>query len=114
MSCNIKNEDPIESTYKKRFRFSSCFYELEPVDIIVRSQWQTKSRSFAYMVYRRLFAIILQAEMYYSIYRFAETATFRHYFIYLTHWGVILNTVVGFMGATLVSMWYQNDEYQGK
>lgn len=113
MASKEETDDPIEYTAKKKFRLSNCFYEMEPVDVIVRSQWQTKSRSFAYLVYRKLFAIILQVELYYSIYRYAESSSFRHYFIYLTHWGVILNTIVGILGATLVSVWYQNDEYQG-
>ncbi|XP_055316728.1 protein rolling stone-like [Sitodiplosis mosellana] len=97
---------------KKELRFHSCGFSYDPVDSMVRSQWQPKSKNTFYFFYRWVVAAIFVAMVIISLYSHLQEFSFDLFFIYLTHWGIILNMIVGIYGTALVSIWYFHTEYR--
>lgn len=91
---------------EKEFRISNCCFELHPIDLIVRSQWQSKTKSHFYVIYRWAIAIFYVGSLINSLHRYYQMPiNFIYYLIYLSHWGLFLNVIVGVFGAILVTIW---------
>lgn len=48
-----------------------------------------------------------------AIYDHLQKYSLGHFFIYLTHQGVIINMIVGVMGAVLVTFWHFHADFKG-
>lgn len=103
----------IVATYKREFKASNCGLNHDSVESMVRSQWQTRSKSHVYLAYRIFVAIFTIAVVINSLMNHVNNHAFSLFFIYLTHWGIMINMVVGIFGAVLVSMWHFHPEYAG-
>lgn len=100
-------------TCSRELEVINCSLDHDYADSIVRSQWQSRSRNNYYLLYRWLVAIFVTFVVLYS---FIENATHRsvgYFFIYFTHWGIMINMVVGLMGAILVTVWHVHDDFHG-
>lgn len=104
----------IVATYKKEFKASNCGLDHDPVESMVRSQWQSRSKSHYYLAYRIAVAIFTTAVVIVSLHSHLQHYSLSLFFIYLTHWGIIINMVVGIFGAALVSIWHFHPEYAGE
>lgn len=100
-------------TYKKELKLSNCGFDHDPVDSMVRSQWQSRSKNNFYLAYRWLVAIFNIAVVIVSMYSHVEKFSFGLFFIYLTHWGIMINMVVGVFGAILVTIWHFHSDFKG-
>lgn len=100
-------------TYKKELKQSNCGFDHDPVDSMVRSQWQTSSRNNIYLIYRWLVAVFVTVVVIISMYSHVEKFPFGLFFIYLTHWGILINMVVGVFGAILVTIWHFHTDFKG-
>lgn len=93
----------------------NCGFDNDPVDSMVRSQWQTRSKSNIYLAYRWLVAIFVVYVVIDSLYN--HVASRKHalslFFIYLTHWGILINMIVGVYGAILVTIWHFHSDFKG-
>ncbi|XP_055301375.1 protein rolling stone-like [Sitodiplosis mosellana] len=99
-------------TYKKELKLSNCGFDHDPVDSMVRSQWQSRSKNNFYLVYRWLVAIFVIAVVIVSMFSHVEKYSFGLFFIYLTHWGILINMVVGVFGAILVTVWHFHSDFK--
>lgn len=104
----------IIATYKREFKSSNCGLDHDPVEAMVRSQWQSRSKSHLYLVYRICVAIFTTAVVIDSLVHHLSRYTLDLFFIYLTHWGIIVNMIVGIFGAVLVTLWHFHPEYAGE
>lgn len=104
----------ILATYKREFKSSNCGLDHEPVESMVRSQWQSRSKSHYYLAYRIFVAIFTTAVVIDSLNSHLRHHSLGLFFIYLTHWGLIVNMIVGIFGAVLVSLWHFHPEYSGE
>lgn len=100
-------------TYKKELKLSNCGFDHDPVDSMVRSQWQSRSKNNFFLAYRWLVAIFTVAVVIVSMYAHVEKFSFGLFFIYLTHWGILINMVVGVFGAILVTIWHFHSDFKG-
>lgn len=100
-------------TYKKELKQSNCGFDHDPVDSMVRSQWQTSSRNNFYLAYRWLVAIFVTVVVIISMSSHVEKFPFGLFFIYLTHWGILINMLVGIFGAILVTIWHFHSDFKG-
>lgn len=100
-------------TYKKEFASSNCGFDHEPVESIVRSQWQSRSQSCLYLLYRWIVAIVATVSVIVSFAAHMERYSFGLFFIYLTHWGILINMIVALYGAILVTFWHFHAGFQG-
>lgn len=101
-------------THKNEFRVSYCGLDHDRVDSMVRSQWQTRSKSDWFLVFRWVIAAITIATVIISMYQHVQQQwNFGLFFIYLTHWGILLNMIVGVFGAVLVTAWHYHADFQG-
>lgn len=104
VKCVIGNE----------LRLSNCGFNHNHVDSFVRSQWQSKATNTYYLIYRWIFAIFVIVTLIYSFYtHFSHNYPIGIFFIYLTHWGIIMNMIVGIYGAVLVTIWHFNKQFRG-
>lgn len=97
---------------KHELTLYNCGFNHDP-ETIVRSQWQLKSKSKVYLIYRWLVAGFVVAAIAVSMYQNAEELKVGTYFIYLTHWAISLNMIVGVFGAILVTIWHFNSKFKG-
>ncbi|XP_031620714.1 protein rolling stone-like [Contarinia nasturtii] len=102
----------IVKTHKKELKLSNCGFDHDPVESIVRSQWQSRSKNNIYLIYRLLVAIFVIAVVIVSMYSHMQKYSFGLFFIYLTHWGILINMVVGVFGAILVTTWHFHTDFQ--
>lgn len=98
---------------KNELKLNNCGFDHDPVDSMMRSQWQSKTKNTFYLIYRWLIAVIFVATVIISLYSHLQRSSFGLFFIYLTHWGITLNMIVGIYGAVLVSIWHFHFNYQG-
>lgn len=98
--------------HKREFTRYNCGFNHDP-ESIVRSQWQFQSKSRAYLSYRWLFAAFVVTAIIVSMCQSAREVETGTYFIYLTHWAVSLNMIVGMFGAILVTIWHFDGQFQG-
>lgn len=94
--------------FKKEFKFKKFGFKHDPVDSMVRSQWQTEPRSYFYLAYRWIVAVFFIVAMIISFHTHLQRARFGLYFIYITRWSLLVNTIVGIFGAILVTVWHFN------
>lgn len=95
------------------FKMSKCCLENDAVDVMLRSEWQTTSRNDFYMLYRWFAAAISIGSVCMTLNHFINFYTFGSFFIYLTNWGLLMNMIVGVLGAVLVYKWHFNTDFQG-
>lgn len=100
-------------TYKREFTKSNCGFDHEPVDAIVRSQWQSRSQSLCYLLYRWIWAIVAVTSVVVSFVSHIEHYSFGLFFIYLTHWGILVNAIVAIYGTVLVTCWHFYGDFRG-
>lgn len=101
-------------TFKNELKFNQCGFNHEPLDTIVRSEWQSKSKNYIYLIYRcavGVFVIVVVAIT--LVGHLNANRAFGLYFIYLTNWGLLLNMIVGVLGAVLVTIWHFWPMYHG-
>lgn len=104
----------VKKVLKKELGLENCGFEHDPVDSVVRSQWQSTSHSMVYLIYRWLVAIFVVAVVVIALEGHLQRFGFGTFLIYLTRWGIIINMVVGVYGAILVTIWHFHTEQQGK
>ncbi|XP_055848527.1 protein rolling stone-like [Episyrphus balteatus] len=74
-----------------------------PVEDFYKSQWQTRERSFWYLLYRWCVALFyLGSILACAIHQFDNA----RFFIYLTDWGFVLCTIATLYGAVLTTLWH--------
>lgn len=103
----------IIKTYKKELKLSNCGFDHDPVDSMVRSQWQSRSKNNLYLAYRWIVAAFVIAAVVVSMHAHLQRASLALFFIYLTHWGLLVNMIVGIYGAVLVTVWHFHTDFQG-
>lgn len=103
----------IIKTYKKELKLSNCGFNHDPVESMVRSQWQSRSKNNIYLAYRMIVAIFVTAVVINSIYSHLTKYQLGTFFIYLTHWGIMINMLTGIYGAILVTVWHFHTDYSG-
>lgn len=76
--------------------------------------YQSTCKSFPYLIYRLMNAVITVIQMIYSIYLFDHGRGIRYYPVYYANWCVLLNTVVSIVDAVHVFRLYfqKNGEYE--
>lgn len=111
LECTMKTNTD-EVTYKPELTLYNCGFDHDP-ESIVRSQWQSKSKSKTFLIYRWLVAAFVIAAIIVSMYQNPRDLQAGKYFIYLTHWALSLNVIVGVFGAILVTIWHFNADFQG-
>lgn len=99
---------------KRELKFSNCGFDHDPVDSMVRSQWQSTSKNCFYLAYRWLVAIIVVAIVIIALQSHLKNSNIDTFFIYLTRWGILLNMMVGIFGAILVTFWHFHLDFQSK
>lgn len=104
----------IIKAHKKEMKLSNCGFDHDPTESLVRSQWQLRSKSHIYLAYRVLVAIFTTAVVIVSLTAHLQKHGLGKFFIYLTHWGILINMVTGIYGAVLVSVWHFHSSYSGK
>lgn len=93
----------------KEFRRGRCGFDHEPADDFVKSQWQNKSKSIPYLTYRwiiGMFFVVVVAET------LINGDANAYYFIYLTHWGILMCMFTNLLGALLVTIYHIHPEYE--
>lgn len=101
-------------TCKNEFKSSNCGFDHDPVDSLVRSQWQSRSKNCFYLTYRWLVAIFVTVSVIIAFNNHMHKYSFGFFFIYLTHWGILINMIVGVYGAILVTIWHCHTDFKGK
>lgn len=101
-------------TCRRELKLNNCGFDHDPADSMVRSQWQSRSKNNLYLLYRWLVAIFVVFVVAYAIYDHVQHFHIGYFFIYLTHWGVMINMIVGVMGAILVTIWHFHTDFKGK
>ena len=104
----------VKRVIKKELELENCGFEHNPVDSVVRSQWQSTSHSMIYLIYRWLVAIFVVAVVIIGLEGHLRRFGFGTFLIYLTRWGITINMIVGVYGAILVTIWHFHTEHQGK
>lgn len=100
-------------TYKSEFSSSNCGFDHDPIESIVRSQWQSRSQNYLYLLYRWIVAIVATASVIVSFVAHTERYSVALFFIYLTHWGILVNMIVAIYGAILVTFWHFHNDFKG-
>lgn len=100
-------------TCRNELDLYNCGFDHDYADSMVRSQWQARSRNNMYLLYRWLVAIFVLIIVLYSFVDNAIKRDIGTFFIYFTHWGIMINMVVGVMGAILVTIWHFHDDFKG-
>lgn len=104
----------VKSVIKKELKLENCGFEHDPVESVVRSQWQSTSHSMVYLIYRWLVAIFNVAVVIIALEGHLRRSGFGTFLIYLTRWGITINMIVGVYGAILVTIWHFHTEHHGK
>ncbi|XP_053662615.1 protein rolling stone-like [Anopheles marshallii] len=99
------------SACKEELEVRNCGFAHLPAEEFVKSQWQTRTKSICFLLYRLALAIFFTGVVINSMVVAVERDEFSKYFIYLTHWGILLCMGTTVMGAVLVMIWYFHPEY---
>lgn len=92
----------------KKFVNGKINYELEhdaPKDFVI-SQWQTKEKSAAFVIYRWLLANFYLFSFIFSFCTSIARGELKVHFIYLTNWCMLANLVCCVLGAVLATLHY--------
>lgn len=103
----------LATTCNRELEVSNCSLDHDYADSMVRSQWQSRSRNNYYLLYRWSVAIFVTFVVLYSFIDNAIQRNVGFFFIYFTHWGIMINMVVGVTGAILVTIWHFHDDFHG-
>lgn len=88
--------------------------EVDESEHLARFKWHYVSKSWYFMVYRWIFAMIVIANFIISTYQHITTVHSGVYLIYLSEWNIVLNMIVGVLGALVVTIChFHTDFYQG-
>lgn len=102
------------NTCKTELKLNNCGFDHDPADAMVRSQWQRQSKSVIYLLYRWIVGVFVIVIVAISLTEHLQEANaFGLYFIYLTHWGILLNMIVGILGVVLVTIWHFQSTFRG-
>ncbi|XP_058451661.1 protein rolling stone-like [Malaya genurostris] len=99
---------------KDELGFRNCGMGHFAAEEFVKSQWQSRSKSTIFLLYRLALAIFFTAVVVNSIVATVTPEDWGKYFIYLTHWGIMMCMATSVMGAALVARWYFHPEYSDK
>lgn len=99
---------------KDELELRNCGMGHYPAEEFVKSQWQTRTKSTIFLLYRMALAIFFTAVVINSIVADVTPEDWGKYFIYLTHWGVMMCMATSVLGAVLVARWYFHPEYSEK
>lgn len=103
----------VKKVVERELRLDNCGFSHDPVDSLVRSQWQSTSKCTLYLIYRWLVAVFVVAVVIIALYAHLQKYTIGTFFVYLTRWGITMNMIVGVYGAVLVTVWHFHTQYQG-
>ncbi|KAH8245073.1 hypothetical protein KR032_004429, partial [Drosophila birchii] len=100
---------------KKEFQRKSCGFDHDTPDDFVKSQWQTCSKSMAYLFYRWFMALFFVVAVITSMWPEADDeSSYWLYFIYMTNWGIWMCMLTNLLGAVLVTVWHYHPEKADK
>ncbi|KAH8410023.1 hypothetical protein KR009_004262, partial [Drosophila setifemur] len=100
---------------KKEFQRKSCGFDHDTPDDFVKSQWQTCTKSMAYLFYRWFMALFFMGVVIQSMWPDPDDEySYWLYFIYMTNWGIWMCMLTNLLGAILVTVWHYHPEYAGK
>ncbi|XP_062127035.1 protein rolling stone [Drosophila sulfurigaster albostrigata] len=100
---------------RKEFRRKRCGFDHDTPDVFVKSQWQTCTKSMAYLFYRWFMALFFIGVVIESMWPQADDETsYWLYFIYMTNWGIWMCMLTNLLGAILVTIWHYHPEYSDK
>lgn len=103
----------LKKTLKSELSSSNCGFDHDPAEAIVRSQWQSTSKNNFYLLYRWVVAVFVVSVVIVSLITHLGKSSLGLFFIYLTHWGILLNMIVGIFGAVLVTIWHFHTDFHG-
>ncbi|XP_055903213.1 protein rolling stone [Eupeodes corollae] len=95
----------------KEFHRDSCGFNHTPADDFVKSQWQSRSKSVIYLIYRWIIGLFFVGVVIESI-LFGGSG--YHFFIFLTNWGILMCMFTNLLGAVLVSIYHFHPEYEDR
>lgn len=84
-------------------RINTSFEHSRPKDFF-QSQWQTREKSFVYLIYRWAIACFFIFSVSVSVVRAALHSELHVYFIYLTHWNLVFTMISSVWNAWLVTL----------
>ncbi|XP_055593397.1 protein rolling stone [Uranotaenia lowii] len=99
---------------KDELRVRNCCMGYMPPEEFVKSQWQSRTKSTLFLLYRLGLALFYSAVVINSLVESSLNDTLGKYFIYLTHWGILMCMATTVMGAALVTRWYFQPAYSEK
>ncbi|XP_055639296.1 protein rolling stone-like [Toxorhynchites rutilus septentrionalis] len=102
------------SACKDELGLRNCGMGHMPAEEFVKSQWQSRTKSTVFLLYRLSLAIFFTAVVVNSLVEGVGPDDWGKYFIYLTHWGILMCMATTVMGAALVARWYFHPEYSDK
>lgn len=102
------------SACKDELGLRNCGMGHMPAEEFVKSQWQSRTKSTFFLLYRLSLAVFFTAVVVNSIVVSVSTEDWAKYFIYLTHWGIMMCMGTTVLGAILVTRWYFHPEFSDK
>lgn len=100
------------SIVKSELTIKKLGFDYDHFEKMVQSEWQTKSKSNLYEIYRWFVATIAVVSCVVSLYTNLNEAPFRYYFLYFSRWGLTINMLVAVYGAILVTTWYHCADFE--
>lgn len=88
---------------QSRCTINTSFEYSAPTEFL-QSQWQSRERSPAYLVYRWIIALFYVFSVAYSMMTSSCRGEIRFYYIYLTHWNLLFSMSSMVMAAVLVTL----------
>lgn len=89
-------------------KINTSFEYSSPKDF-VQSQWQTREKSFIYLIYRWIIACFFIFSVITSVVNAILRGELHVYYIYLTHWNLVFTMVTAVWSACLVTR-HHNDQ----
>uniref|UniRef100_A0A0K8TRE5 Putative conserved plasma membrane protein n=1 Tax=Tabanus bromius TaxID=304241 RepID=A0A0K8TRE5_TABBR len=106
----MTNTKKILHSFTKEFKRDNCGFSHSPPDDLVKSQWQKRTSSIFYVIYRWILALFFTGA---TITAIVNSKTW-HFIIYLTNWGILLCFFTCMLGAILVTIWHFHPEYSDR
>ena len=78
-------------------------YEYSSPNDFVQSQWQTREKSFIYLIYRWIIASFFIFSVITSVVNAVLRGELHVYYIYLTHWNLVFTMITAVWSACLVT-----------
>lgn len=92
---------------QSRCTINTSFDHSAPVDFL-QSQWQSRDKSPAYLIYRWTIALFYIFSVVYSLVTSIQRKELQFYYIYLTHWNLIFNMGSMVLSAILMTLYHLN------